>query len=222
MAPPAKGAPTGFARVEPPASVSPETATLAPPWIDMMLLFPFASIVSRSAPGPIDRHVAGNRRKRAEAQVDRTGQQWRELDRVAAAWVGVGEVDRLAERRTVPVERADCPIVFIDERRNDDGRRTALERRRCPGAAIDARHSSLVGRDEQGNSAMAPLSMAGLPASSAMVWVDPPLFPSAPSLGSKPTRLPFTPFVRPPEAAASSIRLLLPETVPAISPPGLP
>src|SRR5262249_46797087 len=41
--------------------------------------------------------------------------------------------------------------------------------------------------------------MAGLPGSSAMVWVGPPLSPSVPRPGfATPTWLPFVPFVRPP------------------------
>src|SRR5262245_39673924 len=64
--------------------------------------------------------------------------------------------------------------------------------------------------------------MAGLPGSSATVCIGPPLYARGPSSAATPTRLPLA-WVKPPALDASSIRLLLPETVPAISPPdGLP
>ena len=80
-----------------------------------------------------------------------------------------------------------------------------------------ARRWSLV--SPAGTSELSPASMAGLPGSRAMVWVGPPLYASTPRLGATPTMLPSMPLRRPPELAASPIRLWLPETAPSTSPP---
>ena len=66
--------------------------------------------------------------------------------------------------------------------------------------------------------ALLPASMAGLPASKAMVWVGPPLSASIPRSGLvTPTRLPLVPLVRPPDPVPIRLYALSRDTLPAIS-----
>jgi len=88
--------------------------------------------------------------QRTERQVDGTLQDRGEGDRVTAARVGIGEVERLAQRGPGSRERIDRAIVLVGERGDDEGLRTALEGANVHRGAVETRQSALVGVEAPG------------------------------------------------------------------------
>src|SRR6516164_3275086 len=90
--PPALKIPPRFVAL-PWAKVRPETVRLAPAASEKMPFFPWPSMVSTSAPGPLMAMEIRDGYQRTERQVDGTLQDRGEGDRVTAARVGIGEVE---------------------------------------------------------------------------------------------------------------------------------
>ena len=128
----------------------------------------------------------------------------------------------IASRRSyVPPldKRVDRPGVLIDEGGDLDDRRPGFDGADVNGAIVDARTPRWSVVTNEGTKAMSPFLIAGLPESRAMVCVGPPLLPRAPSSGLTPTRSPLRRWSSRRRWSPSSMRLLLPETMPARSPP---
>ena len=161
--------------------------------------------------GPSIVMAVGDGREGAEAQVDGTLQERREDDRVAAAGVGVGEGDRVAERRTVPVRTgrslpssssASVVTTMVVGPLSKAPMSTAL--------ALDARRSSLVGGESRGESASRrPRRWPGCRRAAPWSGSTRRCSRAARAWDRTPTWLPLTPSTRPPAVVAPSIRLLV-------------